>query len=58
MALQSIQADVQSLENVPQQANNAMDQGDYITAYNQVSNGQNKANGLIDELNQAISRGY
>jgi hypothetical protein len=58
MALQSIQADVQSLENVPQQANNAMKQGDYISAYNQVSNGQSKASGLIDELNQAISRGY
>jgi hypothetical protein len=58
MALQSIKADVQALENIPQQANSAIASGDFITAYNQVNTALSKANGLINELNQAINRGY
>ena len=58
MALQSIRADVQALENIPEQANSAIAGGDFITAYNQVNSALSKANGLIDELNQAINRGY
>jgi hypothetical protein len=58
MALQSINADVQALERIPEQANSAMANGDYITAYNQVNSGLDKANGLINELNQAINQGY
>jgi hypothetical protein len=58
MALQSIQSDLDNLQNIPASANNAMQNGDYIGAYNSVKGGMDKASALINELNRAIQSGY
>jgi len=58
MALQSIQNDLDNLQNIPASANNAIQNGDYIGAYNSVKGGMDKANALINELNRAIQSGY
>jgi hypothetical protein len=58
MALQSIQNDLDNLQNIPASANNAMQNGDYIGAYNSVKGGMDRANALINELNRAIQSGY
>ena len=58
MALQSIQNDLDNLETIPASANNAMQNGDYIGAYNSIKGGMDRANALIDELNRAIQSGY
>ncbi len=58
MALQSIQNDLDNLQNIPASANNAIQNGDYIGAYNSVKGGLDRANALINELNQAIQSGY
>jgi len=58
MALQSIQNDLDNLERIPESANAAMQGGDYMTAYNSVKGGLDRANALINELNQAIQAGY
>jgi hypothetical protein len=58
MALQSIQNDLDNLQNIPASANNAVQNGDYIGAYNSVKGGMDKASALINELNRAIQSGY
>ena len=58
MALQAIQNDLDNLQNIPASANNAIQNGDYIGAYNSVKGGLDRANALINELNQAIQSGY
>jgi len=58
MALQSIQNDVNSLEKIVPEAKSAMQNENYMSAFNKTRSGLDKANSLIKELNQAIGRAY
>ena len=55
-ALQAIQNDLTLVEASVEQANTAMQNGDYLTARDKLKASLDKANALIDELKQAISR--
>lgn len=55
-AKQAIQNDLTLVEASIEQANTAMQNGDYLTARDKVRASLDKVNSLIDELNQAISR--